>query len=85
MSHRPVVPPPKPRPVQVINDGTVTAEILASAIVAIASAANALRSGRLTDRALLILIQDACPTTIGLDKIRMVLDAIGNLKKKYVK
>ena len=78
-------PAPKPRPVEIINDIEATAEVLASAITNVSDGIKKLRAGKLSDRALLILIRDACPEVIGLDKIRMVLDAMGNLSKRYVK
>jgi hypothetical protein len=71
--------------VQIVNDAEAPAEILASAIVTIAEGMRKLRAGKLADRALLLLIQDACPNNIGLDKIRMVLDGIGDLSKRYVR
>jgi hypothetical protein len=71
--------------VEVVEEADVSAKILASSIVSIAEGMKRLRTGALADRALLILIQDACPEKIGLDKIRMVLDAIGDLRKKFVR
>jgi hypothetical protein len=71
--------------VKVVEEAEVSVEVLASAIVNIADGMKKLRGGRLSDRALFLLIQDACPGTIGLDKIRMVLDAIGDLSKRYVR
>jgi hypothetical protein len=73
------------RSVNVIEGAGVSTEILASAIVNIADGVKKLRDGPLNDRALFVLIQDACPRTIGLDKIRMVFDAIGDLRKKFVR
>jgi hypothetical protein len=75
---------PKPLP-EVVNDAEVPAQIIASSIVAIAEGIRRLRTTRLSDRALLVLIQDAAPEKIGLDKIRLVLDTIGQLDRKYVK
>jgi len=71
--------------VEVVEEAEVTTKILASAIVSISEGMKRLRTSSLSDRALLILIQDACPSTIGLDKIRMVLDAVGDLRKKFVR
>jgi hypothetical protein len=76
---------PNLRPVNVIEEAEVPTEVLASAIVAIADGVKKLRGGRLSDRALFLLIQDACPERIGLDKIRMVFDAVGDLRKKFVR
>lgn len=73
------------RAVRVVEEAEVPVEVLASAIVTIADGMKKLRGGRINDRALFLLIQDACPQSIGLDKIRMVLDAIGDLREKYVR
>jgi hypothetical protein len=71
-------------PVEIVNDAEVPTEILASSIVTISQGMKKLLAGRLTNRALLLLIRDNCTDTIGLDKIRMVLDAIGDLERRYV-
>ena len=72
------------RAVKVIEEAEVPTEVLASAIVTIAEGVKKLRSGRLSDRALFILIQDATPGSIGIREIKAVLDGIENLKR-YVR
>ena len=71
--------------VKVVEEADVPVEVLASSIVAISDGVKKLRGGRITDRALFILIQDACPGDIGIREIKTVLDAIGDLKRKYVR
>jgi hypothetical protein len=71
--------------VQIVNDAEVPAEVLASSIVTIAEGVRKLRAAKLGDRALFLLIQDACPERIGLDKIRMIFDAAGELDKRYIR
>jgi hypothetical protein len=75
----------KKSPVEVINDAEVPVEVLASAITTIAAGIKKLRNGKLHDRALFLLIQDACTANVGLETIRRVLDAIGDLEKRYVR
>jgi hypothetical protein len=72
-------------PVKVVNDAEVPTEILASSIVEIAQGIRKLRSGKLNDRALFLLIQDACKVNIGLATIREVFDAIGDLERQFVR
>ena len=71
--------------VTVVNDAEIPVEVLATSIVAISEAMKRLRGGRLADRALFLLIQDACTVRIGLDTLRKVLDAVGELEKRYVR
>lgn len=63
----------------------IPTEIIASSIVYVANSMSLIRGGRLNDRALVTLIQDACPVRIGRDKIEMVLNAIRDLKKTYIR
>lgn len=71
----------------------VPTEILADSIVAIAAGMKKLRSGRLNDRALFLLIQDAAPTTGGkyarsplsIKNIRAVFDGIESLEQTFLK
>ena len=76
---------PKKSPIEIVNDAEVPTAILASSILTIAEGVRRLRTGRLADRALFLLIQDACSDRIGIDKIRMVLEAVGELGKPYVR
>lgn len=67
----------------------VPVEVLAESIVAISQGIRKLRSGRLTDRALLLLIQDAAPSIshkpISQREIKAVLEGIDSLERMYIK
>lgn len=71
----------------------VPTEILASSIVAIAAGMKKLRSGRLSDRALFLLIQDASPnlggkfgrSPIPTKTIKAVFDGIESLERSFLK
>lgn len=70
----------------------VPTEILAEAIVKISDSIEALKNSKLTERAILLLIQDNCKPVgkypqknISQSQIRSVLESIGSLKKVYVK
>jgi hypothetical protein len=73
----------------------VPTEVLADAIVAISEGVAKLRRGRLKDRALLLLIQDAAPSPkrgryrtgrpIPIQTIKDVLEGLESLKTQYVK
>lgn len=72
----------------------VSAEIIADAIVAISTGIKKLRSGRLNDRALLLLIAEASPTIrsprkapkpISMKQVQMVLDGIASLETTFLK
>ncbi len=65
-------------------------EVLAEEISAIAAGMRQLRNGRLNDRALILLIQDAAPAAAGRTKIsqqtiRAVLDGIDGLERAFVR
>jgi hypothetical protein len=66
-------------------------EILAQAIVDVSEAAKKLLAGPLTERAIVILIQDSCGHTAGGSKavsqesIKLVLHAAADLRHRYVK
>ena len=64
-------------------------KIIAESIVAISEGVTRLRKGMLTDRAIILLIHDACGTDRagkkpGKPEIRNVLDAMESLKEMYV-
>lgn len=65
----------------------VPTEIIASALVSISEGVAKLRSGRLNEKALLLLIQHACPSQDrpSISTIRTVLDAVESLRSEYVK
>lgn len=63
----------------------IATEVIASAIVAISDGIKKLRSGRLNDRALFILIQNASPDQISQRDIKAVLSGIENLRSAYIR
>lgn len=68
----------------VLTNDDVAPELLASSIVIVAEGAKALLGSRLTKRAVLLLVQDACPGSISLANVEMVLNAAADLRR-YVK
>lgn len=63
----------------------VPTEILADAIVSMSEGIAKLRSGKLTDRALFLLIQNAAPTKLSLENIKSVLNAIEDLRTCFIR
>lgn len=73
----------------------VPTEVMADAIVTISDGVKRLRSGRLNEKALLLLIQHASPLTKGRPgrspsrlstrEIKLVLDGIEGLGRAYIK
>lgn len=71
----------------------VPIEVLADSIVAIAAGMKKLRSGRLSDRALFLLIQDAAPNKGGkygnsplpVKTIKAVFEGIESLERSFLK
>lgn len=71
----------------------VATEILATSIVAISDGIRKLRAGRLNDRALLLLIQDAAPSIggrsgygkISIKEIKAVLEGMESLEAAFVR
>ncbi len=69
-------------------EAEVPTEVLAQAIIDIAAGMKKLRSGRLNDRALILLIQSAVgsvPSPVSQRDIRAVLDAIQSLEAIYIR
>lgn len=72
-------------------DNEIPTEIIAAHIVAIADGIKRLRSGKLNDKALFLLIQQASPTQGGsgaripISVIRDVFDGIDSLKATYLR
>lgn len=71
-------------------DAVVPTEVLAASIVAISEGIKRLRAGKLTERALLLLIQHAAPPLkyskrISTAEIRAVLEGMESLSRLYVK
>lgn len=71
----------------------VPTEVLAASIVSISEGIKRLRAGRLTDRALYLLIQDASPNIGGrygsqklsMKEIRAVFEGIDSLERMFIK
>lgn len=66
-------------------DKEISTEILAQSIVDISDGMEKLLNGRLNRTALVILIQNAITGNISRAQISDVLDAVADLKKKYVR
>lgn len=75
------------------KEDEIPTEVLADSIVAIAAGMKKLRSGRLSDRALFLLIQDASPNLGGkygrsplpVKTIKAVFDGIESLERSFLK
>jgi hypothetical protein len=71
----------------------VPTEVLATSIIAISEGMRKLRSGRLTDRALFLLLQDAAPsvggrygkTPVSMKEIKAVMAGLENLETAFIK
>jgi hypothetical protein len=63
----------------------VPTEIIAQEIEYISAAIAKLRSGKLNDRALFLLIQNACASNVPIKTIREVLDAAQHLSTSYIR
>jgi len=66
-----------------VKETEAPTEIIADSIVSISEGIRKLRSGRLNDRAIVILIHHVCG--IGQREIRSVLDAMETLESNYLK
>ncbi len=73
----------KTKLIQKPDEPEVPAEILAQSIETVANGMRKILSTRLSKRALMILIRDAC--NLSLTEIGNVLDAIENLDKRFLK
>ncbi len=74
------------------KEAEVPTEILADSIVAIAAGTKKLRSGRLSDRALFLLIQDVAPSVgfrvkhpLSIKTIKAVFDGIESLERAFLR
>jgi hypothetical protein len=65
------------------TENEIPVEILAESIKDISTAVSKLRAGRLTERAIILLIADNC--TVGKPAIKQVLDSMHTLSKRYLK
>lgn len=74
-----------------VEGAEVATEVLAQSIVAISDGIKRLRAGKLNDKALTILIQQAAPTQglngsrIPLSTIKDVLDGMASLEATYIR
>jgi hypothetical protein len=80
----------KPKPIKIVQEDSnpVAVEVIATHIIAIAESIARLRAGRLTDRALFLLIQAAAPNyrkPLSLKEIKSVFDGIDALKTEFIK
>ena len=66
-----------------VKETEAPTEIIADSIVSISEGIRKLRSGRLNDRSIVILIHHVCG--IGQREIRSVLDAMETLESNYLK
>lgn len=71
------------------DDKPIPVEVLAQSIKAISDGIKKLRSGPLTDTALILLIQHASPTVgyqkVTIKHVRAVLDGMESLERTYLK
>jgi hypothetical protein len=67
----------------------VPVEIIAKHIISISEGIKKLLNGPLNEKALLLLIQNAAPSTsygkIGITEIRSVIEGISSLEKTYIR
>lgn len=74
------------------SESPIPVEVLADSIVAISKGMKAVLDGPLQERAILLLIADACErpirngnTIIGIKTVKAVLDGIKDLERQFVK
>ncbi len=67
------------------DENPIPTEIIAESIIKISDAITKMKSTKLTERAILILIRDSISGNIGLGDIKTVLDAAQDLSKNYIK
>lgn len=60
-------------------------EVIADAIIKVSEAFEKLKSSKLTERAILLLIKDSIPGQMGMGDIKTVIDAAFHLKDRYIK
>lgn len=80
--------------VTIKNDGEtpIPTEVIAESIVAISQGIKKLRSGRLNDRCLFLLIQHAAPSMagyppkrVGMNDVKAVIEGIEALEKTFIR
>jgi hypothetical protein len=65
------------------NENPIATEILAESIVEISKAMKQIKSSRLNERALLVLLKDA--TALNFNEIKRVLDSLETLEDMFLK
>lgn len=65
------------------TENHIPIEILADSILEISNGVRKMRSGRLTDKAIILLISDNC--TVGKPAIKEVLESMQSLSFRYLK
>jgi hypothetical protein len=60
-------------------------EVIAQAVINVSEAMRKIRGGRLSDRAIVLLIQDTCSGSVTQTDIKKVLDACEVLGARYTK
>lgn len=74
----------KENPVEVKNPNNVPTKILAESIVEISKAFSQIEKSGLTQRGLIILLQDMCPQ-VSKGNIQAILRALPELENTYIK
>lgn len=75
------------------DENPVTVEVLAESIKSISDGVKKLRAGRLNDKAIVLLIQNAAPsvgnryqtTKVSVNVVRAVLEGMESLEETYLK
>jgi len=70
---------------QKLNAEEVPVEIIAQAIVDIGKGMKRLTASRLSERALVVLLKDACGSDVSIHSIEKVLRKLGDLERIYIK
>lgn len=71
--------------VQAEGQPEVVAEITAQAIVDISQGLKKLKSGKLNEKAIILLITNACKPKVSPKAVRTVLEAIESLETEYIR
>lgn len=75
----------KPAALKQVEGAVVGAELIAEAVIDIAEGMKRLRSGRLTDRAIEVLVKEASPGGVTMTQVRNVLTGLERLQREFVK
>lgn len=71
--------------IKVNEEAPETLEIIADSIIRVADAFEKIKRGRLSQRALIILIKDACGSAVNFSEIEIILNTIPKLKDKFIR